>query len=104
MRDFNAVIGVVNDLIWSDWTLYVLLLTGVVFTVWSRFSQLRADARYRAAPRPLRRPHRTRRAASLPNPFRSAVRHRGPWDIGGVAIAVALGGPGACFGLLVLVS
>jgi len=42
MSDFNAAIGAVNDVIWSDWTLCVLMLTGLAFTIWSRFSQLRA--------------------------------------------------------------
>ena len=42
MSDFNAAIGAINDVIWSDWTLYLLMLAALAFTIWSRFSQLRA--------------------------------------------------------------
>ena len=103
MLDFNAVIGAVNDFVWSDWTLYVLMLTGVVFTVWSRFSQIRALThgtelllgRYddRTGPGALR--HFQTLSAALSGTV-------GLGNIGGVAIAVALGGPGAVFWMWVV--
>jgi AGCS family alanine or glycine:cation symporter len=103
MPDFNSVIGTVNDFIWSDWTLYVLMLTGVVFTVWSRFSQVRALThgtdlllgRYddRTGPGALR--HFQTLSAALSGTV-------GLGNIGGVAIAVALGGPGAVFWMWVV--
>jgi AGCS family alanine or glycine:cation symporter len=103
MSDFNSVIGAVNDFIWADWTLYVLLLTGLVFTIWSRFSQIRALThgtelllgRYddRTGPGVLR--HFQTLSAALSGTV-------GLGNIGGVAIAVALGGPGAVFWLWVV--
>ena len=103
MSDFNSVIGAINDFIWADWTLYVLLVTGLVFTIWSRFSQIRAMThgtelllgRYddRTGPGALR--HYQTLAAALSGTV-------GLGNIGGVAIAVALGGPGAVFWLWVV--
>ena len=103
MSDFNSAIGAINDFIWADWTLYVLLLTGLAFTVWSRFSQLRALTlgtelllgRYddRTGPGALR--HFETLSAALSGTV-------GLGNIGGVAIAVALGGPGAVFWLWVV--
>jgi alanine or glycine:cation symporter, AGCS family len=103
MLDFNAVIGAVNDFIWSDWTLYVLMLTGVVFTVWSRFSQVRALThgtelllgRYDD----LTGPGALRHFQTLSAALSGTV---GLGNIGGVAIAVALGGPGAVFWMWVV--
>ena len=103
MPDFNAAIGAINDFIWADWTLYVLLATGLVFTVWSRFSQIRALThgtelllgRYddRTGPGALR--HFQTLSAALSGTV-------GLGNIGGVAIAVALGGPGAVFWMWVV--
>ena len=103
MSDFNSMIGAANDFIWADWTLYVLLLTGLAFTVWSRFSQIRALThgtelllgRYddRTGPGALR--HFQTLSAALSGTV-------GLGNIGGVAIAVALGGPGAVFWLWVV--
>ncbi len=103
MSNFNSVIGAINDFIWADWTLYVLLFTGLAFTVWSRFSQIRALThgtelllgRYddRTGPGALR--HFQTLSAALSGTV-------GLGNIGGVAIAVALGGPGAVFWLWVV--
>jgi alanine or glycine:cation symporter, AGCS family len=103
MLDFNAVIGAVNDFIWSDWTLYVLMLTGVVFTVWSRFTQVRALThgtelllgRYDDLTGPGALCHFQTLSAALSGTV-------GLGNIGGVAIAVALGGPGAVFWMWVV--
>ena len=103
MSDFNSVIGAVNDIIWADWTLYVLLLTGLVFTVWSRFSQIRALThgtelllgRYDD----LTGPGALRHFQTLSAALSGTV---GLGNIGGVAIAVALGGPGAVFWMWVV--
>jgi AGCS family alanine or glycine:cation symporter len=103
MSSFNSVIGAINDFIWADWTLYVLLLTGLSFTVWSRFSQIRAMShgtalllgKYddRTGPGALR--HFQTLSAAISGTV-------GLGNIGGVAIAVALGGPGAVFWMWVV--
>ena len=103
MPDFNTVIGAINDFIWADWTLYVLLLTGLAFTVWSRFNQIRALThgtelllgRYDD----LTGPGALRHFQTLSAALSGTV---GLGNIGGVAIAVALGGPGAVFWMWVV--
>ena len=39
MVEFKLLIETINAILWNDYTLYALLLTGVVFTLWSGFSQ-----------------------------------------------------------------
>ena len=103
MPDFNTVVGAINDFIWADWTLYVLLLTGLAFTVWSRFNQIRALThgtelllgRYDD----LTGPGALRHFQTLSAALSGTV---GLGNIGGVAIAVALGGPGAVFWMWVV--
>lgn len=103
MSTFNSTIGAINDFIWADWTLYVLLLVGLLFTVWSRFSQVRTLShgvhltlgQYddRSGPGALR--HFEALSAALSGTV-------GLGNIGGVAIAVGLGGPGAVFWMWVV--
>ena len=32
-------IGSINDILWGPWTPWVLLFAGVLFTIWSKFTQ-----------------------------------------------------------------
>ena len=103
MPDFNSAIGAVNDFVWADWTLYLLMLTGIVFTIWSRFGQVRALThgtelllgKYDDATGPGALRHFQTLSAALSGTI-------GLGNIGGVAIAVALGGPGAVFWMWVV--
>ena len=41
MDQFSAVMQTLNEIIWHNYVLVVLLGTGVVFTIWSSFSRVR---------------------------------------------------------------
>ena len=98
MNEFNLIITTINSILWNDYTLYSLLLTGVVFTLWSGFSQyyalthgvkvIRGD--YDKADDPGAISHFQALSTAL-----SATVGLG--NIGGVALAISLGGPGAVF-------
>ena len=95
---FSGFLTLLNLIIWHDSVLFLLLGTGVVFTIWSRFSQYRAlthgfhvvRGKYDDPDDPGAINHFQALSAAL-----SATVGLG--NIGGVAIAIALGGPGAIF-------
>jgi AGCS family alanine or glycine:cation symporter len=94
----NAVLDVINGVIWADWVLYVVLGVGVLFTLWTGFCQYRAivhgtavtAGKYDDKDDPGAINHFQALSAAL-----SATVGLG--NIGGVAVAIALGGPGAVF-------
>ncbi len=96
-------IGTVNDIIWADAVLYAVLSTGVLFTLWSGFCQYRAlthgvavtRGKYDEPGDPGAINHFQALSAAL-----SATVGLG--NIGGVALAIALGGPGAVFWMWVV--
>jgi len=92
-----------NAILWHDAVLFTLLGVGILFTVWSRFSQYRAlthgvqalRGKYDHAGDPGAISHFQALSAAL-----SATVGLG--NIGGVALAIALGGPGAVFWMWVV--
>ena len=103
MDRFNDVLEVVNGVIWADWVLYTVLGTGLLFTIWSGVCQYRAlthgvaviAGRYDDPEDPGVISHFQALSAAL-----SATGGLG--NIGGVAIAIAIGGPGAVFWMWVV--
>lgn len=103
MTPFDSFLAAANALLWHNAVLLVILATGIVFTVWSRFSQFRAlthgvqaiRGRYDQAGDPGAISHFQALAAAL-----SATVGLG--NIGGVAMAISLGGPGAVFWMWVV--
>ncbi len=103
MDAFNQVLGTINGILWHNMVLYALLATGLLFTIWSRFSQIlalshgwrviRGDYDDPADPGAIN--HFQALSAAL-----SATVGLG--NIGGVALAIALGGPGAVFWMWVV--
>lgn len=99
----NDVIQSINGVLFSDYTVYALLLTGLLFTIWSGFGQYRAlthgvsviFGKYDDKNDPGAINHFQALSAAL-----SATVGLG--NIAGVAIAVALGGPGAIFWMWVI--
>lgn len=99
MSFFNAL----NAVIWHNWVLYAVLVTGVLFTVWSGFCQYRAlthgvaitRGKYDDPGDPGAISHFQALSAAL-----SATVGLG--NIGGVALAISLGGPGAVFWMWVV--
>jgi len=96
MDAIMVVVGKVNQVLLGQWTLFVLLAAGVLFTIWTKFSQFRVLTHgisvtrgvYDDANDPGAINHFQALCAAL-----SATIGLG--NIGGVAVAVALGGPGA---------
>ncbi|MDX1454795.1 MAG: amino acid carrier protein [Gammaproteobacteria bacterium] len=98
MDTFSAFIGSVNDFLYQDAFLFLLLGTGVLFTIWSGFGQYRALTHGTAVLRGLyddkNDPGAINHFQALSAALSATV---GLGNIGGVALAVALGGPGAVF-------
>jgi len=103
VEQVNAFLAAVNAVLWHDAVLITVLLTGVVLTVWSRFAQYRAvthgfqvlRGRYDDPDDPGAINHFQALSAAL-----SATVGLG--NIGGVALAISLGGPGAVFWMWVV--
>ncbi len=98
MESLNSIMSTINGVLWHNAVLITVLGTGVVFTIWSGFSQFRAlshgshvlRGRYDDPADPGAINHFQALSAAL-----SATVGLG--NIGGVALAIALGGPGAVF-------
>ncbi|MEM8757989.1 MAG: amino acid carrier protein [Planctomycetota bacterium] len=103
MEALNNTINAINGILFSNYTVYALLLTGLVFTVWSGFGQFRALTHGIAV---VRGKYDDKNDPGAINHFQalSAALSAtvGLGNIAGVAIAVALGGPGAVFWMWVI--
>jgi AGCS family alanine or glycine:cation symporter len=99
----NDWLTAINAVIWHDSVLYIVLAVGLLFTIWSGFCQYHAlthgvrviTGRYDKAGDPGAINHFQALSAAL-----SATVGLG--NIGGVAVAIALGGPGAVFWMWVV--
>jgi alanine or glycine:cation symporter, AGCS family len=98
MEQLNDWIGAVNAVLWHDWVLYAVLATGVLFTIWSGFSQWRALTHGTAV---IRGTYDDRNDPGAINHFQALSTALsatvGLGNIAGVALAIAVGGPGAVF-------
>lgn len=98
IETLNLILEAVNGILWHDMVLYTILGTGILFLLWSKFSPWIAIShginvvrgRYDHADDPGAINHFQALSAAL-----SATVGLG--NIGGVAVAIALGGPGAIF-------
>jgi AGCS family alanine or glycine:cation symporter len=103
VAEFSAWLAYLNSILWHDYVLYGIVGTGVLFTVWSGFSQYHAlthgpaviSGVYDDPDDPGAINHFQALSAAL-----SATVGLG--NIGGVALAIALGGPGAVFWMWVI--
>ncbi len=98
MAEFSALMTGLNNVLWHDSVLLIVLATGVLFTVWSRFSQYRALTHgirvIRGSYDDPSDPGAINHFQALSAALSATV---GLGNIGGVALAIALGGPGAIF-------
>ncbi len=103
MADFSALIAALNTILWHEYVMYSIVGTGVLFTVWSGFSQYRALLH---GPQVIRGVYDDPDDPGAINHFQalSAALSAtvGLGNIGGVALAIALGGPGAMFWMWVI--
>ncbi len=103
MQAFNDWMVWLNDILWHNVVLYAVLATGILFTIWSKFGQATAlthgwkviRGQYDDPADPGAINHFQALSAAL-----SATVGLG--NIGGVALALALGGPGAVFWMWVV--
>ena len=103
MAEFSALLSTLNGVLWHEYVLYAIVATGIVFTVWSGFGQYRALTH---GPAVLRGVYDDPDDPGAINHFQalSAALSAtvGLGNIGGVALAIALGGPGAVFWMWVI--
>jgi AGCS family alanine or glycine:cation symporter len=96
-------IGLINGFLWDSWTLYVLLGSGILFTVWTKFSQFKVFTHGVAVTRGVYDnpddPGAINHFQALSAALSATI---GLGNIGGVAVAIALGGPGALFWMWVV--
>jgi len=103
MQGFNDWMVWLNGVLWHNVVLYIVLATGILFTIWTRFGQATAlthgwkviRGQYDDPADPGAINHFQALSAAL-----SATVGLG--NIGGVALAIALGGPGAVFWMWVV--
>lgn len=95
---FHDLLVAINSVLWHDGVLFFLLGVGVLFTVWSAFSQYRALTHGSAVIRGYYDDEKDPGAINHFQALSAALSGTvGLGNIGGVALAVALGGPGAVF-------
>ena len=103
MAEFSAYLALLNGILWHEYVLYAIVGTGVLFTVWSGFSQYRALTHGPAVIRGVYDdpddPGAINHFQALSAALSATV---GLGNIGGVALAIALGGPGAIFWMWVI--
>ena len=103
MAEFSALLANLNSILWHEYVLYAIVGTGVVFTFWSGFCQYQALAH---GPKILRGVYDDPNDPGAINHFQalSAALSAtvGLGNIGGVALAIALGGPGAVFWMWII--
>jgi len=98
MQNFMGILEVIDAVLWHEAVLFTVLGVGILFTIWSGFCQYRAlvhgtaviQGKYDDKDDPGAINHFQALSAAL-----SATVGLG--NIGGVALAIALGGPGAVF-------
>ncbi len=103
MTDFSAFLALLNAFLWHEYALYAIVGTGLLFTFWSGFSQYWA---LRHGPEVVRGVYDDPNDAGAINHFQALAAALsatvGLGNIGGVALAIALGGPGAVFWMWVI--
>ncbi|GIW74560.1 MAG: amino acid transporter [Phycisphaerales bacterium] len=103
MADIERIIGTINGLLFHDVVLITLVLVGLLFTIWSGFGQYRALTHGVAV---IRGKYDDKSDPGAINHFQalSAALSAtvGLGNIAGVAVAIALGGPGAVFWMWVI--
>ncbi len=103
METMDSVLETLNAILWHDTVVFVLLGTGILFTFWSGFCQWRSLTHGWAVIRGRyddpNDPGAINHFQALSTALSATV---GLGNIGGVALAIALGGPGAVFWMWVV--
>jgi AGCS family alanine or glycine:cation symporter len=97
MELIRTFLDLMNVILWNDWVLFSVLLTGVFFTITTRFCQYRSlteGFKLLRSPQISTAPGALTHFQALTAALSATV---GLGNIGGVALAISLGGPGAVF-------
>ncbi|MCL1909156.1 MAG: alanine:cation symporter family protein [Holophagaceae bacterium] len=98
--DLSTLVDMVNGWVWGAPLIILCLGAGVVFSVWTRFFQLR---HFKSVAVQLWHGKESEKGLSSLQSFAMALGGRvGTGNIAGVATAIAMGGPGALFWMWVL--
>lgn len=98
MGTFFQIVDSINGILWHNYVLYIVLGTGILFTIWTKFGQYRALTHGVAVIRGKYDHHGVPGAINHFQALSAALSATvGLGNIGGVALAIALGGPGAVF-------
>lgn len=99
----SDLLATINAVLWNETWLYIIVGTGILFTVWSGFSQYRALTH---GPSVVRGVYDDPNDPGAINHFQALSAALsgtvGLGNIGGVALAITLGGPGAIFWMWVV--
>lgn len=100
MQSLEQVVGFINGLVWNNWLVGMCLLSGLFFTLATRFVQVR---HLKEMVRLLFKGQSSDSGVSSFQAFAISISGRvGTGNIAGVATAIALGGPGALFWMWVI--
>ena len=103
MTDLSSMLATINAVLWNETWIFIIAGTGVLFTVWSGFCQYRALTH---GPRVVRGVYDDPDDPGAINHFQALAAALsgtvGLGNIGGVALAITLGGPGAIFWMWVV--
>ncbi len=103
MQNLNDFINMLNGILFSEYVVFALLFTGILFTIWSVFGQYRALTHGVAV---VRGKYDNKDDPGAINHFQALSTALsatvGLGNIAGVALAVALGGPGAILWMWVI--
>ena len=103
MGDLSQILASINAVLWNETWIFIIAGTGVVFTIWSGFSQYRALTHGPAVIRGVYDNPADPGAISHFQALSAALSGTvGLGNIGGVALAIMLGGPGAIFWMWVV--
>ncbi|MFK7959164.1 MAG: alanine/glycine:cation symporter family protein [Phycisphaerales bacterium] len=103
MDQLNQLVGSINGILFHEAVVFVLLATGILFTLWTAFGQYRALTHGTQVVRGVYDSHDDPGAINHFQALSAALSATvGLGNIGGVALAVALGGPGAVFWMWVI--
>ena len=98
MGDLSQTLASINAVLWNETWIFIIAGTGVLFTVWSGFCQYRALTH---GPKVIRGVYDDPNDPGAINHFQALSAALsgtvGLGNIGGVALAITLGGPGAIF-------
>lgn len=103
LHQIEEIVGKLNGILFSEYVVYALLFTGVLFTIWSVFGQYRALTHGVAVVRgkydKKDDPGAINHFQALSTALSATV---GLGNIAGVAVAVAIGGPGSILWMWVI--